>query len=215
MKHSEKIDKIAPAIVKANGEIENAVKGATNPMFKKKYADLPACLDIIREVYAKHELTMIQEPSTQGDLFSLRTIVLHSSGQMFEFDPIESTIEVSKGVSLPQAIGILTTYYRRYAAQAISGQGAEDNDGTIGDQKDNTQKPAKAKKKLVVVGDAELKQIRDLIHDTGADEKKLCTFYKVKKLEELPLDWTAKVIDALTQKAEAAAKSEKANVDQS
>ena len=39
---SETISKLAPALVKAQAEMGNASKGAANPFFKSKYADLNA-----------------------------------------------------------------------------------------------------------------------------------------------------------------------------
>ena len=40
MEMSEKINALAEALAKAQGEMKNAVKGCDNPFFKSKYADL-------------------------------------------------------------------------------------------------------------------------------------------------------------------------------
>jgi len=40
METSEKLDKLAPALIKAQDEMAGAKKGSLNPFFGSKYADL-------------------------------------------------------------------------------------------------------------------------------------------------------------------------------
>src|SRR5580698_6427361 len=77
--HSPEIDKIGGALAKAQGEIEGAEKGATNPHFRSKYADLASIWDACRAPLSKNEIAVVQLPSGR----SVTTMLVHSSGQFF------------------------------------------------------------------------------------------------------------------------------------
>ena len=81
MNTSEEIHELATALSKAQGEIEDAAKGAENPYYKSKYADLAAVRGVIREPLAKNGLSIVQNPATVQGGVEVETILLHSSGQ--------------------------------------------------------------------------------------------------------------------------------------
>ena len=64
MKTSNEINEIATALAAAQGEIENPTKNADNPFFKSKYADLAEVLGVVRPVFAKQQLSVVQMPYT-------------------------------------------------------------------------------------------------------------------------------------------------------
>ena len=78
------LNELAAALAKAQGEIEPAPRDADNPFFKSKYASLPAIREATREAFAKNGLSVVQMPSVEGGHLLLRTILLHSSGQMLD-----------------------------------------------------------------------------------------------------------------------------------
>jgi hypothetical protein len=125
VKTSEQINEIAAALSKAQGAMRPAVKDATNPHFKSKYADLAANVESAREPLATNGLAVIQEATTVAGGVAVVTRLLHASGQWIEFDPM--TVPTAK----PDAhgIGSATTYARRYALGAALGLVAEDDDG--------------------------------------------------------------------------------------
>lgn len=125
MKTSEQINEIAAALAKAQGEMKPAVKDATNPHFKSKYADLAANVEAARGPLSKHGLSYIQEPVTTERGIAVTTRLLHSSGQWIEFDAL--TVPLSKVDA--HGVGSATTYARRYALGAALGLVAEDDDG--------------------------------------------------------------------------------------
>ncbi|MHA0110682.1 ERF family protein, partial [Klebsiella pneumoniae] len=63
---SLELSKLATALSKAQGTIRFAVKDATNPHFKSKYADLAAVWEACRDALAANELSVTQLPSAEG-----------------------------------------------------------------------------------------------------------------------------------------------------
>lgn len=112
------------ALSKAQGEIENASKNASNPHFRSKYADLAEVLNTIRPTFSKHGLSILQSPEFDGSLVSVVTMVAHSSGGI-----ITCRASCYPAKTDAQGIGSATTYLRRYSAAAIAGIAQEDDDG--------------------------------------------------------------------------------------
>jgi len=52
MEQSESINELSASLAKAQLEIKNPAKNATNPFLKNRYADLGSCLNSIRAVAA-------------------------------------------------------------------------------------------------------------------------------------------------------------------
>lgn len=122
---SESIAKLAAALSKAQGQIEAVKKGAENPFFKSKYADLSSVWAAIREALASNGLAVVQEPGTaEAGRVKIATILLHESG---EYIRSEMTLPVTKPDA--QGYGSAITYGRRYALQSIIGIAPEDDDG--------------------------------------------------------------------------------------
>lgn len=121
---SATIGKLAEALSKAQGEIDNAKKTSSNPFFKSKYADLAACISTIKEPLAKHNLAVVQLPFFQGGAVGVRTVLSHSSGEW-----IASVLKLKPSKYDPQATGSAITYARRYSLCAMVGIAQEDDDG--------------------------------------------------------------------------------------
>jgi hypothetical protein len=119
------IPKFAAAYVAAQGEIEGAVKGSTNPHFKSKYADLSAVIDAIRPALSKHGLAFIQDV-TEGDSgIYIQTVILHTSGEMYRTGKLFMPAPKQD----PHGYGSAITYAKRYQLQATFGVPSEDDDG--------------------------------------------------------------------------------------
>ena len=136
MQMSNSIAAIAAALAAAQGAIEAASKGAVNPYFKSKYADLNALREVIREPLAANGLSVVQfARSTQnGELVEVETMLAHSSGEFLRDTlalPVGRKYD-KQGTPLPvdvQSIGSAITYARRYALSAILSLAADDDDG--------------------------------------------------------------------------------------
>lgn len=120
------IDKLAPALVKAQGLIEGAIKGKKNDHFRSKYADLGAVWDACKDALQASDLAVIQLPTkAPAGHIGLRTIIVHKSGQSLS----ETFCMPLKDPTNPQAAGSALTYARRYALSAAIGICPEDDDG--------------------------------------------------------------------------------------
>ena len=126
MQTSTMIDKIAPALVKAQGDLKHALKDSTNPHFKAKYADLGSVWAAVKPALMKHELAALQDCGALDGAVSVGTRIIHSSGQWLAFDPV--IIPLTKKDA--QGVGSALTYARRYSLSAALGVVAdEDDDG--------------------------------------------------------------------------------------
>ncbi|WP_144597404.1 ERF family protein [Bacillus cereus] len=126
MNRSETITKLAEALVKFNSEVSKIAKDADNPFFKNNYATLDTIIDEVRPILFKNGLSIMQVPSGDGQNVTLKTLLLHSSGEWLESD--ELTMKPVKND--PQAVGSCITYARRYSLAAfLSLNTGEDDDG--------------------------------------------------------------------------------------
>ena len=145
MKTSQTITTIAPALVLALSEIQTVKKDSKNPFLKNKYASLDAIIEASKPILAKHGLAALQMVNDDG----IETIVMHTSGEWIGSDYLKIMSEVSKGLSSAQAVGVATTYAKRYQLGAMLNVSTEeDTDGQYGnneglkpDVKAGTSKP--------------------------------------------------------------------------
>ena len=115
MKRSESIVEFAKALAGFNAEVGAIAKDAKNPFFKAEYLTLDKLIQETRPLLQKHGLSVMQFPSGDGMNVSVTTLLLHTSGEFIEADPL-----VVKPVKNdPQALGSAITYARRYAYQAV------------------------------------------------------------------------------------------------
>jgi hypothetical protein len=121
---SNEIAELASALSKAQGEMGSAKKGADNPFFKSKYADLSEVIKALKEPFAKNGLSYTQFPVMREDAAGIVTVLMHQSGQY-----MRSTYTIPLVKRDAQAVGSCITYARRYALQAIAGIPAADDDG--------------------------------------------------------------------------------------
>lgn len=120
MERSESIIELAKALVSAQGEFKSVAKNEKNPFYKSTYSDLPAVVDAVRPILAKHELCFIHLP--QGK--SIECIIMHSSGQY-----IAGVYPLITMKDDPQALGSAVTYAKRYSLMAMLGIASNDDDG--------------------------------------------------------------------------------------
>jgi len=132
---SEKIDKLATALCKAQSEIKGAEKKSTNPFFNSGYADLHTVIESSFPQLTKNGLSIIQ--GNCGDkpgVFYVTTMLLHESGQW-----IKSKLKMPIEKVTAQSIGSTITYGRRYGLSAMVGIAQYDDDGNAASGKGITQ----------------------------------------------------------------------------
>ena len=131
------------AFVKAQKEMDPAVKGSRNTHFKTKYADIGAVLEAALPALNKHGISLLQFPGWDHEAGqpSMSTTLAHTSGGRLTFT---SSCPMGRGDG-PQAYGSFVTYLRRYTCQAVLGLGSEDDDAE-GAEGRGKNKPAPKKK---------------------------------------------------------------------
>lgn len=136
---SESITNLASALVKAQSEMGNASKGANNPFFKSKYADLNAIREACIPVLSKHGLSVLQPTVTIDGRKFVETLIMHESGEYLGGHT--EILAVKETDAQAQGSGI--SYARRYGLQSLLCIGAEDDDGesAIGRPKQSYTKP--------------------------------------------------------------------------
>jgi hypothetical protein len=124
METSESINDLAAALSKAQSQMTGAKKSANNPFFKSKYSDLAEVMEAISEPFADNDLCFVQGAEVKDNLISVKTRIIHASGQWIESDTV---LPPTKNDA--QGYGSAITYAKRYGLQALAGVPSVDDDG--------------------------------------------------------------------------------------
>ena len=126
---SDKIDKLASALSKAQSEMKGAEKKSINPFFNSGYADLHTVIESSFPHLTKNGLSVVQGNESRPGEFFVTTMLLHESGQW-----IKSKLKMPIEKVTAQSIGSTSTYGRRYGLSAITGIAQYDDDGNVASQ---------------------------------------------------------------------------------
>lgn len=156
---------IASALVKAQKAFGPALKTATNPHFKSRYADLAACVEAVIGGLNENGIALIQRNSLDDAGVTVETVFVHESGEMLEC----GKLHVPAAKHDPQGYGSALTYARRYSLMAACGIAPEDDDGNAG------SKPAPK------VTDATINALLDDIAESNSHDQLKEAFFKAIK----------------------------------
>jgi hypothetical protein len=156
---------IATALVKAQKAFAPALKTATNPHFKSRYADLAACVEAVIEGLNSAGIALVQRTSLDDAGVTVETVFVHESGEMLEC----GKLHVPAAKHDPQGYGSALTYARRYSLMAACGIAPEDDDGNAG------SKPAPK------VTDATVNALLDDIAESNSHDQLKEAFFKAIK----------------------------------
>jgi hypothetical protein len=156
---------IASALVKAQKAFGPALKTATNPHFKSRYADLAACVEAVIGGLNDNGIALIQRNSLDDAGVTVETVFVHESGEMLEC----GKLHVPAAKNDPQGYGSALTYARRYSLMAACGIAPEDDDGNAG------SKPAPK------VTDATVNALLDDIAESNTHDQLKEAFFKAIK----------------------------------
>lgn len=135
VRSSDALDELFKALSAAQAEITDPQKTKTAELVLKnggkysyRYADLADLLKIIRPIFAKHGLCLIQFPANpHRGAVTVVSRLGHMSGQW-----MESELTMPVADDRPQTLGSAITYARRYSAGGIAGLSPdEDEDGQV------------------------------------------------------------------------------------
>lgn len=172
---------IATALVKAQKAFGPALKTATNPHFRSRYADLSACVEAVIDALNDNGIAMIQKCYDCSTGIMVETVFIHESGEMLEC----GILQVPASKQDPQGYGSALTYARRYSLMAACGIAPEDDDGNAASRKQTVDtkpvatKPTLDAKRLqgaidkILAGQYTTEKLRDTFTLTPAQEKQV------------------------------------------
>lgn len=119
------VSSIHASFIAAQAEFGAAVKGAVNPHFKSRYADLSAVLEAVLPALNKHGLGLLYRVHDCDVGVRLEAVVIHTSGEELSSGILH--LPVAKNDS--QAVGSALSYGKRYLATGIFALQTADDDG--------------------------------------------------------------------------------------
>lgn len=182
MNRSDEIQELAKALAKANKEVTNPQKNATNPHFKSRYSTLDKVIEAYKEVYLNHGITVLENPVTEDGNVGVEVTLLHESGQYITHDPFL----LPPGKNTAQGYGSSITYCRRYALSSVMNISSEDDDdGNVASSYEPQNDPLN-NEMMAKVADAtrHFNSKDELFKAIGTDSKKMNTIYKANKKKE-------------------------------
>lgn len=115
------------ALILAIAETTDVHADSSNPFHKSKYASLNAHLALVKPIFAKHGLAVIQFPIGNHESVGIITTIIHNEGGRIEQ---EAYIPCPQGMD-GQKAGSVFSYLRRYALAAVAGIATEDDDANV------------------------------------------------------------------------------------
>lgn len=127
MRISEERKNIFKALADLKKGFKQPLKDANNPYFDSKYVPLESVVQAIDIEAHKHGLSYCQSAVTnEQGLAGVITMIIHSSGEFIEFDPLF----LKPNKQTPQGVGSAITYARRYSLSSAFGIASDvDDDG--------------------------------------------------------------------------------------
>lgn len=122
---SYSITKLMPSLLKAQSAMGNAVKGANNPFFKSRFADLNSVREASHPSLNENGITVLQPMIQKDGKTYVRTLLVHESGEYLGSE----TEVVVKANGNAQDYGSGISYARRYGLQSLLSLGTADDDG--------------------------------------------------------------------------------------
>ena len=181
---------IATALAAAQINMGKALKQASNPHFRSKYADLGSVMDACLPALNAHGIAVIQ-PTGEDEIGRfVETRLIHGeSGEQ-----LSCRVPLIVGKNDMQGYGSAVTYARRYGLMAMAGIAADDDDGNAAAKAAPKQEAPKK------ISAEQFQVINDLIFDTETDEAKFCAYYKVEELHDMDAKQATEATAMLTKK---------------
>lgn len=128
---SPSIGKLAVALAKAQGEMDDALKNTENQHLRTKYADLSSVRDAIRKPLSDNGIALIQRPALGEKAVTVQTLLVHGESDQW----ISTEFQMPVGQMSAHAVGTALTYARRYSILSMLGLASEDDDGIAAEQR--------------------------------------------------------------------------------
>jgi hypothetical protein len=210
MTQTKQPETLAAAMAAAFGAIEAATKGANNPHFKTKYADLTSVIEAIKPPLVANGLFFTQHPTPNEKGVEIETILHHKGGESMSLGVL--FVPADRGNA--QGFGSALTYARRYALVTAFGVPVEDDDGNAAAASPPKQQtrpnavrnPAKGittNDTLATITEAQLEELQLLFTHLRVPVKAFLDVAKVADLSQLPAAWFDRAKEWVNDQAKA------------
>ena len=163
------------ALCAAQAGMGKVVKGAINPAFKSKYADLADVVSVAIPALTEQGITMFHMMVRDEQGAVMRTMLVHGASET----SVSCDVPLIVNKNDMQGMKSATTYAKRIGLESLTGIAPEDEDGNA------AAKAAPKAEAIRLIGAEQFQEINELIFDTETDEVKFCSYWKVKTLEDL------------------------------
>lgn len=183
------------ALASAQSEMDKAEKRANNPHFKSKYADLADVRSACFPALNAHGIAIVQSTGECETGRYVETELHHGQSET----SVKCRVPLIIQKNDMQGYGSAVTYARRYGLMALAGIAPEDDDGNAAARaapKPKKTSDAQMKEGMsqidgdlidcATITDDQLFQLRDLIDAKGADVSKVCAYFKINTLPDMP-----------------------------
>ena len=119
-------ENVHTALAAAQAEMQALIKGADNPHFKSKYADLADVVAAVRPALTRHGICYFHVPmDAPNGGYAVKTVLAHgASGTM-----IEAVVPLVGSLANMQGYKSATTYAKRIGLESVTGVAPDDDDG--------------------------------------------------------------------------------------
>ena len=179
------------ALCAAQAGMGKVVKGATNPAFKSKYADLADVVSVAMPSLTEQGIAMFHMMVRDEQGAVMRTMLVHGASET----SVSCDVPLIINKNDMQGMKSATTYAKRIGLESLTGIAPEDDDGNA------AAKAAPKAEAIRLIGAEQFQEINELIFDTETDEVKFCSYWKVKTLEDLTEKQGIDAIAMLKKKA--------------
>jgi hypothetical protein len=169
------------ALAAAQSAMTAPIKGAVNPAFKSKYADLADVVAAALPHLTANGIALLHIASRDEHGAVMTTILHHGESDT----RIECPIPLIVGKNDMQGYKSATTYAKRIGLESVTGLAPEDDDGNAA-----AKNPGKPEPKLVnqTLTEDQFRELRDLMEEAGGDESRFLAFFKIAHIGDLSAD---------------------------
>jgi hypothetical protein len=179
------------ALCAAQAGMGKVVKGATNPAFKSKYADLADVVSVAIPALTEQGIAMFHMMVRDEQGAVMRTMLVHGASET----SVSCDVPLIINKQDMQGMKSATTYAKRIGLESLTGIAPEDDDGNAAAKAAPKVEPSK------LISKEQYVDMSDLMFDTNTDEAKFCAYWKVKQLEDMTEKQAIDAIAMLTKKA--------------
>lgn len=174
------------AIAAAKSEFKPVGRNRTGHQ-NKRYADFEAYASMIDPIIVQYGLSYRFETDQSDTLIRVTCVVAHEDGHSIR-NTLAAAADTSGSKNSIQAIGSTLTYLQRYTlVQAFGLAATDDDDGGKSDA------PA-------TITENQLMGLRELIEATRTDAVKLCQYFKIDSLQNMPSSQYDRAVSMIQKK---------------